>query len=133
MQLRGAAARIAGAEVAQFELSRRHLLTAAKSGGLVSVAATDPVYMPMAGNDFSFATPPRLDGEPVVAPLSLRCALCHGGGAGVGRIVTFSMSKSRGSAPPVARLSPAANLHPGEVAARKMESPEFRALLQQWR
>ena len=134
VQLRGAAARIGGADVAQFEVSRRRLLTSPASGGLVGVNATDPVYMPMAGNDFSFATPPSLDGEPVVAPLALRCAMCHTSRPGVGHIVTFSTSKRRGpSAPPVNRLSPAENLHAREVAARKMKTPEFRALLAQWR
>ena len=133
VQLRGAAARIAGADVAQFELSRRRLLTSPKTGGLVTVGAADPVYLPMAGNDFSFATPPRLDGEPVVAPLATRCAVCHGSKPGVGHMMTFSKSKAGGPAPPVDRLSPAANLHAREVAARKMASAEFRALMQQWR
>ena len=88
----------------------------------------------MAGNDFSFATPPDLKGEPVVTPLTMRCGLCHGPARGVGHMVTFSMSKSPDrAAPPVDRLSPSAHLHTREVAARKMESPEFRALLAQWR
>ena len=89
--------------------------------------------MPIAGNDFSFAAPPTLDGEAVVAPLTLRCAVCHSTRPGVGHMVTFSMTNQGRPPPPVDRLSPAANLHAREVAARKMETPEFRALMAQWR
>jgi hypothetical protein len=134
VQFRGAAARASGAEVPQYELSRRRLLSPSAPGGLVAVAANMPAYLPSAGNDFSFATSTRLDGEPVVAPLVTRCTLCHGDGAGVGRLVTFAFHTKAGqSPPPVARLVSAHNLHPADVARRKMDQADFKSLQQHWR
>jgi hypothetical protein len=129
-QFRGSAARIKGAEVPQYELSRRLLLSSPSTGGLVGLEAHAPAYLPMAGNDLSFATPPRLDGDPVLAPLATRCAGCHGPGPGVGHVITFSTSGRSGSS--VERLPTAANIHPGDVAKRKMESEDFKALVQHW-
>ena len=133
VQLRGNAARTRDGDTPQYELSRRRLLSSPATGGLVPFAATAAVYMPMAGNDLSFATPPRLDGDPVVAPLSTRCAACHGG-TGVGHIVTFSMTTGPGVAiPHVEQLNSAANPHAGSVAAKKMGQESYKALRALWR
>jgi len=49
-------------------------------------------------------------------------------------MMTFSKPKAPDlSAPPIDRLSPAADLRPRAIAARKMASPEFLALVQHWR
>ena len=133
-QFRGAAARVRNAEIPQYELSRQLLLTSPSTGGLVGLDATAPAYLPVAGNDFSFATAPRLDGDPVLAPLSRRCAMCHGAGAGVGTLMTFSVHKNRDEPmPPVERLVNARNLHGRDVAQRKMASNDFKTLRQHWR
>jgi hypothetical protein len=131
VQLRGTAARLRGAEIPQYELSRRQLLSSPATGGLVGFDATAPAYLPMAGNDFSFATPPRLDGEPVLAPLRARCALCHSPAPGVGHLMTFARTFV-GSPPPVVRLVASQNVHGRDVARRKMEEEEFKTLRQHW-
>lgn len=133
VQFRGTAAHAAAAEIPQYELSRRQLLSSPATGGLVAFDANAPAYLPMAGNDLSFATPPRLDGEPVVAPLGTRCVLCHGAGPGVGHLMTFSRHTPPGQpVPPVERLVSAQNVHSRDVARRKMELEEFKALRQHW-
>jgi hypothetical protein len=87
----------------------------------------------MAGNDFSFATPPALDGEPVLAPLGTRCTLCHGPAPGVGRLMTFAHHTFPGRpAPPVVRLVAPQNVHSRDVARRKMELEGFKTLRQNW-
>lgn len=133
VQFRGTAAHAGGAEIPQYELSRRQMLSSPATGGLVAFDATAPAYLPMAGNDLGFGTPPQLDGEPVVAPLGTRCSLCHGPGPGVGHLMTFSRIAPPGrSLPPVDRLVTAQNVHAGDVARRKMELEEFKALRQHW-
>jgi hypothetical protein len=133
-QFRGSAARATGAEIPQYELSRRLLLSSPTTGGLVGLDANAPAYLAIAGNDFSFATAPRLDGDPVLAPLNRRCALCHGAGPGVGTLMTFSVHKSRDRPMPhVDRLVTARNRHAGDVAKRKMAQEDFTALQHHWR
>jgi hypothetical protein len=139
-ELRGDAARDGASIVPQYELSRRLLLASPAAGGLVHVAANAPAYLPSAGNDFGFATPPRVGGEPVEAPLERRCEACHGAAPGVGYLMTFSQpiglprAESRGpeSPPTVERLPIADNVHGHDVARRKMEREDYRALLARW-
>jgi hypothetical protein len=132
-QFRGNGARVTGAEIPQYELSRRLLLSSPTTGGLVGLEANAPAYLPMAGNDLSFATPARLDADPVLAPLATKCSGCHGPGPGVGTLMTFSVHKKRDRPmPPVDRLVSARNLHADEVAKRKMASGDFKALRQHW-
>jgi hypothetical protein len=122
-QFRGGAA----LSIPQYELSRRLLISSPSTGGLVGLEANAPAYLPMAGNDFSFATPPQLDGDAVLAPLATRCAGCHG----VGHLMTFSMSGRPDSS--VDRLPTRQNVHAGDVAKRKIELEDFKALVQHWR
>jgi hypothetical protein len=133
-QFRGAAALRGTDEIPQYELSRRTLLSSPATGGLVAYDANAPAYMPIAGNDFAFATPPRFDGEPVVAPLRARCSLCHSTPTGVGHLMTFSTKASPGALlPQVDRLVSAQNVHPRDVARRKMEREDFKSLRERWR
>ena len=120
-----------GAALEEHEISRRLLVRSPASGGFTRLGADASVYLPMAGNDFSFATPTRLDGDAVIAPLALKCAVCHGQRAGVGSLVTFAVTKAPGRpAPPVERVDPLANVHSRDVANRKEARDDFRALRQ---
>ena len=132
VQLGGDAARQGASIVPQYELSRRLLLASPAAGGLVAFAANAPAYLPSAANDFGFATPPRVGGEPVEATLEQRCAACHGAGPGVGRLMTFSPVIGPESPPTVERLQIADNVHGHDVARRKMEGEDYRALLARW-
>ena len=125
----------AAAQVREFELSRRLLLTNPASGGFQELDEQSPVYLPAAGNDYSFASPSLRAPdrrEPVLAPLRQRCAVCHGlNGA---RLMTFNrIFASRDALPPVERLRPAENLHARDVAARKLTRDDFHALIHLWR
>jgi hypothetical protein len=119
-----------GAEIEQYELSRKHMLVAPETGGLTRLDERAPVYLPAAGNDFSFATPPALDRAPVLVPLRDRCASCHG--EALGTIATFAMHATPGSAPRVERLDPGENRHARDVAERKMTREEFLSLQRRW-
>lgn len=133
IQFRGAAVRTARGEIPQYELNRRLLLDAPASGGIVGFDAAAPAYLPLAGNDLSFATPTRLDGEAVLAPLGARCATCHGSREGVGHLMTFSRITVPGRPiPRVERLATADNVHGRAVAVLKMEAEDFKALRRLW-
>jgi hypothetical protein len=140
VQLRGEAARQGASVVPEYELSRRLLLGSPAGGGLVAFDENALAYLPSAANDFGFATPPRATGEPVEAPLERRCAACHGAEPGVGYLMTFSQpiglprAESRGPASPetVERLPIADNVHGHDVARRKMEREDYRALRARW-
>lgn len=112
----------AGRQILQYELSRRRLLSAPRQAGLVLLDELAPAYLPIAGNDFSFATPPRMDGDPVVVPLRSRCVVCHG--EGLGKLFTFAKIEK----PRVERLPASEPSHARDVAARKMTREDFRSL-----
>jgi len=112
----------AGRQVLQYELSRRRLLSAPRQAGLVVRDELAPAYLPMAGNDLSFATPPRMDGDPVVVPLRSRCVVCHG--EGLGKLFTFATIEK----PRVERLPASEPSHARDVATRKMTREDFRSL-----
>jgi hypothetical protein len=112
----------AGRQILQYELSRQRLLSAPQQTGLVLLDERAPAYLPIAGNDLSFATPPRMDGDPVVAPLRSRCMVCHG--EGLGKLFTFA----RIQRPRVERLPASEPSHARDVAARKMAREDFRSL-----
>jgi hypothetical protein len=126
VQIRRAASSASPAEgrILQYELSRRHFLASPRQSGLVLFDALAPAYLPISGNDFSFATPPRMDGDPVVVPLGSRCVACHG--EGLGKLFTFSTIEL----PRVERLPAGEPSHALDVAARKMAREDFRSLSQ---
>jgi len=113
---------LAGRQILQHELSRRRLVSAPRQSGLVLLDELAPVYLPIAGNDFSFATPPRMDGDPVVVPLRRRCVVCHG--EGLGKLSTFAKTERVR----VERLPASEPSHAGDVAARKRTREDFRSL-----
>jgi hypothetical protein len=112
----------AGRQILQYELSRRRLLSAPRQAGLVPLDELAPAYLPIAGNDFSFATPPRMDGDPILVPLGSRCGVCHG--EGLGKLFTFAKIEK----PRVERLAAGEPSHARDVAARKMAREDFRSL-----
>jgi hypothetical protein len=118
-------------EVLQYELSRQLLLASPESGGLRPVDEDAPAYLPVAGNDLSFATAsfqgPR--GQPVLVPLRQRCAACHG--PQLDHLITFSMI-SGAEPPPVVRLDPSRDTQAWDVAARKMTHESWKALKRDW-
>lgn len=116
-------------DVFQYELSRQHLLEAPHTGGLRALDADSPVYLPIAGNDLSFATPPAMEAEPLVVPLRQRCSACHG--PTLEHLSTFSMIGGR-DVPPVVRLNASEHAHPRDVAARKMTLESWRSLQRYW-
>jgi hypothetical protein len=118
-------------QVAEHELSRRLLLTDPDSSGFTTFDGNDPSYLPMAGNDFLFATPRRPDAEPILVPLRDRCAACHGSGAG--QLFTFSVARGPNwIPPPVQRLDPSANRHTQAVAAAESAREDFKSLQREW-
>jgi hypothetical protein len=118
-------------KVAVAELSRRALLVDRKAGGLHGVDERDPAYLPVAGNDYFFASAqvgrPRRD-EPILAPLRKRCQSCHG--EQIDTIFTFSVKSP--DPLPARRLVAADNQHARDVARRKMQRKDFQALRQRW-
>lgn len=117
--------------VAQYELSRKLLLSDPSSGGLVRVAEDDLAYLPASGNDFTFASPTLEVGEskagpPVLGTLRRRCQSCHGPDPGA--VFTFQMKLGRNAAPKVRRLRTTADEHARFVARQKMKKADFKLL-----
>ncbi len=120
------------AQIAAFELSRRLLLTKPKEGGLSASDDHEPAYLPMAGNDYTFATvhgDANHGGAPILVPLRSRCASCHGAEMQV--VMTLSIHGIEAPRP-IRHLNSRDNEHSRYVAARKMEREDFKALQQQW-
>ncbi len=111
------------AELRQFELSRRKLLTEPTSGGLVEFSPESPSYLISAGNDYDFATPIREAGGPVLAPLRTRCTQCHGSG------LTGLMTYSIHDIPPVPTVRILSDQERAlYVARRKEERDDFKSI-----
>jgi hypothetical protein len=125
------AGRATGAEISVLELSRKLLLASPETGGLAAYDQESPAYLPVAGNDYGFATRPRLEAEPVLVPMRERCLSCHS--RGVGNLITFAFHiDPKQPKPHVDRLKPADNAHAKDVASRKMAREDFRALQIEW-
>lgn len=118
------------AAVAQYELSRRLLLSDDFRGGFGAHDAASAHYLPAAGNDFRYATPQfgtpgEGGGHPLVVRLGTRCAACHGEGA---RVVFTLSSHTTDDPPPVRLLDPASHERALHVARRKAAREDFKAL-----
>jgi hypothetical protein len=114
-------------EARQYELNRQKLLHAPRRGGFVETDDRAAVYLPSAGNDYSFASN-QLDSEPIRVRLETRCAACHGE-AGV---MTFNRHEPT-PIPPVTLLGPSENEHARYVIGRKAERKDFKALQERWK
>jgi hypothetical protein len=129
--VKNAQGRTKSTTIVQYELSRKALLTNSVPGGLIRVGADEPAYLPSAGNDYSFASPPLLQngvGAPVLGFLRRRCESCHGPDAT--SILTFQMHAGPNAAPTVRLLRPGVNEHADQVAQEKMKRADFKSL--QW-
>jgi hypothetical protein len=119
----------------QHELSRRRLLVSPGTGGFAASADTDPAYVPMAGNDYDFATPQhddRGESSPVLATLQTRCFTCHGS-PNAPAVFTFNMIRAPDApVPPVTRLRQPNDNLARDVARRKMQRDDFKLLREQW-
>ncbi len=117
--------RTLSAEVKQYELSRRLLLTDPASGGLVEFGPDTPSYLTSSGNDYDFASSIDDAEAPVVVPLRTRCSQCHN------RSLTTLMTYSIHYFPPVPKtrvLKPADQEHTLYVARQKELREDFKSL-----
>jgi len=115
--------------VAQFELSRRRIRLDRATGGFTRLAADAPAYVPMAGNDYGFATPEFGSDGPraaILTTLRTRCTFCHG--PDNTHLMSFSLVDGENMPPPV-RLSQPNDIRARYVAAKKEQRPEFAQLL----
>lgn len=127
----GVATESAAGHVLQFELSRKSLLARPAGVGLMLVTDDAPAYLPFGGTDFSFAPQRGLDAGSISVSLRDRCAACHG--AGMGRLLTFSIGPRPGEPVPSGEvLTPSEQQPARRVAERKMTLDDFRSLRQYW-
>jgi hypothetical protein len=111
----------------QYELNRQKLVHDPKGGGFVETDDKAAVYLPHAGNDYSFASK-QLNSEPIRVRLGTRCTACHGD-AGV---MTLNRHEPT-PVPPVALLKSSDNEHARYVIGRKVERKDFKALQERWK
>jgi hypothetical protein len=126
--------KIVKTELSQYELSRKLLITELRTGGLVSFGEESPMYLPMAGNDYGFATPQRNKQEestPILATLRTRCGTCHvRPNASV--VFTFNMHAPN-PIPPVKLLEKPNDVHARYVAGQKVNQDDFKLLKAEWK
>jgi hypothetical protein len=120
-------------DLLQYELSRKRLLSSPASGGMVQLRGDAPAYLPIAGNDLSFATRPRRGESPVLVSLRHRCQSCHGRDLGTVISVHSVMPHPERRPPPVEHVTPSEDEHVRFVARRKAAREDFRALSGYWR
>ena len=125
---RSAAGSFKAAKVQMAEISRRLFISDPASGGLAPEAEDSPAYFPVAGNDYSFASPQvTVEGPPIQVHLRSRCAFCHADD--LTQLMTFSIAlPPRLLTPPLRQLDPSANREADDVVSRKRKRPEFKAL-----
>ena len=115
-----------------YELSRKRLLNQLESGGLSQQPDGEPVYLPSAGNDYSFASTQRDTGGPA-APLVVkarsRCAFCHGDGD-LRHVMSFSMHVVPRENLPVRRLDTTAHEAADFVISQKTARDDWKSLYQ---
>ena len=115
------------AQVSQYELSRKLLLTDPRSGGLVALDHNSPAYLAQAGNDYSFMSLIEGVNAPVMVPLHRRCSQCHG------ESLTTIMTYSVHDIPPIPRvkvLKPSEGTRASYVIGEKQKREDFRSLRQ---
>lgn len=119
-------------EVRQYELSRRRLVMSPEDDALVLSTGDDPAYLPIAGNDLSFATRPQPEEEPILVPLRRRCTACHD--SDLRKLVTFSPTTPAvvGRRRPVEILASTDLAHARSVADYKLTLDNFKSLRRHW-
>jgi hypothetical protein len=120
-------------QVGEYEVSRR-LLREAASGFLAQEGEDEPVYLPAAGNDYSYASPNRISGGlPLVVKQRTRCAMCHGDKLELTGLMTFAMTlpSKNDLGPPVRQLNPAGHEAADFVISQKMGRVDWKSLSKQ--
>ena len=109
----------------EHELSRKRLRIDPSSGGFRTSQASDPAYIPTAGNDYSFAQPHLgTIREPILGTLTARCGACHGSGP---HLFTFALSGAE-DARPVTLLPQPNDARTRFVAEQKRQREDFKRL-----
>jgi hypothetical protein len=110
------------------EISRRLLVRDPASGGLVPEDEMTPIYLPMAGNDYGFASIQPDTLAPALVHLRTRCLFCHGD-KDLRVLLTFAMARMPGRRlPPVRQLDAAGHQAADFVIRQKTKRAEFEAL-----
>jgi hypothetical protein len=125
--------RLVKTELSQYELSRKLVLERPRTGGMIAFGEGAPMYLPMAGNDYSFATPQRDqrgDTSPILATLRTRCGACHGQ-PNAPTVFTFRTHAPE-PIPPVMLLEQPNDIHARYVAGRKTDQEDYKKLLERW-
>jgi hypothetical protein len=125
--------RLSKTEIAEFELSRRAMLTDPASGGLTPTGATSPAYLASAGNDYGFASGiDDSDGQSrniaILGSLRARCAGCHG--TDVATLFTFSRHDPQ--AGEIRVLDKRKTEHAQYVIEQKTQLEAWRSLQKRW-
>lgn len=125
--------RLLRTEIAEFEISRRAILTEPASGGLVRLDEASPAYLASAGNDYGFASGiDSSDGRSrdisIMGWLRAQCVGCHG--KEVSTLFTFSTHDPR--AGEIRILDKRMNEHAQYVAEQKMQLDSWRSLQERW-
>jgi hypothetical protein len=121
-------------QIGVYEVSRKRLLGQPESGGMVEEAESESGYLPLGGNDYTFASPQSSNGEPstpLVVRLRTRCASCHGD-KDLTNVMTFAMilSPNERLGPAVRRLNPAAHQAADFVVSQKTKGEAWKTLRQ---
>ena len=114
-------------QIGVYEVSRK-LLRDGASGFLAQDGEDATVYLPAAGNDYSFASPTVMSrGAPLVVKQRTRCTMCHGDD--LTGLMTFAMAlPNRGAGPPVRQLNPAGHEAADFVISKKMGREDWKSL-----
>jgi hypothetical protein len=119
------------AQVQEYELSRRKLLSDPSNSGFIEFDDDAAAFESAAGNDYGFATPfPLGRGAPLLVKLSSRCADCHGTEhTFLQSLAVHEFLVGRIKPPPsVAVLETNQDPHANYVIARKMARDDFKRL-----
>jgi hypothetical protein len=125
--------RLSKTEIADFELSRKAMLTEPSSGGLVRFDETTPAYLAASGNDYSFAagidsSDGRARDISIMVSLRTHCIGCHG--KNVANLLTFSKQDPRSGE--IRILDKRKDEHAQYVVEQKTKLGSWKSLQEQW-
>jgi hypothetical protein len=115
--------------VRTLEVSRRRILSDPSTGGFVPFDDTAEAYLPVAGNDYGFATPhrPQRGSEPTMTTLHVRCTACHGPDNTA--LMSLRFAGPPESLPPVRTLRQPNDEHARAVASAKQARDDYKRLV----
>jgi hypothetical protein len=120
--------------ISDFELSRKALVTAPSSSGLVSQNESAPAYLAAFGNDYTFASPiGAADGRQrelaILGSLRARCAGCHGPNS----VALFTFNAHDNHEGTIRILDKSKDEHAQYVIERKTALESWKSLAARWR